>query len=296
MLKDQNHSPIQSQWPKYLSIATKLLNCGMIGGVVQAFVFNPWDRALYLSVINSRPFLDRRNFLNPWKGVVQTIVQRSLSTGLYFPLEDMFNSLIAHIQKEFSFVIPFNTFLAGCSAGAINGLLLNPSSAVKYHYWGKVDCGKESFFTTAKSIFRTGGIRPFFVGAKATIYRDIIFGGVFSITRHEVPKLFPNWIAEKQKNTHYEKVIINLFAGMFATILSSPLNYVRNMHYATPPNIESLSIRKHLHILYIESMKYKDWKGRLSYAQKQLRIGWGTARVGCGMTLGSFVYTLCTGT
>lgn len=31
-----------------------LLTCGFLSGVVQAIMFNPWDRALYLSVKVSR--------------------------------------------------------------------------------------------------------------------------------------------------------------------------------------------------------------------------------------------------
>jgi hypothetical protein len=42
------------------------LNSGIISGAVQAVVFNPWDRALYLSVKDLRPFLHLENFRHPF--------------------------------------------------------------------------------------------------------------------------------------------------------------------------------------------------------------------------------------
>lgn len=113
----------------------KLLNCGIISGLIQAAVFNPWDRALYLSVMNHRPFLRAENFVNPMAGVMQTITQRAISSGLYFPLEDIFSEMISKHYNE-----PDNTgmqrtirFVAGLLAGSTNGIVLNPFSSVKVH-------------------------------------------------------------------------------------------------------------------------------------------------------------------
>jgi hypothetical protein len=36
-------------------------------GVLQSVLFNPWDRALYLSVKEKRPFLLRANFAHPYQ-------------------------------------------------------------------------------------------------------------------------------------------------------------------------------------------------------------------------------------
>ena len=46
-----------------------LLNCGFTSGLLQAAVFNPWDRALYLSVLHHRRFLHHDNFQEPMRGV-----------------------------------------------------------------------------------------------------------------------------------------------------------------------------------------------------------------------------------
>lgn len=59
-----------------LSDISQIMSCGVFSGFVQASMFNPWDRALYLSVKNNRKFLDKQNFVNPFAGVFQTLAQR----------------------------------------------------------------------------------------------------------------------------------------------------------------------------------------------------------------------------
>ena len=49
------------------------LVAGTTVGVLQAVLFNPWDRALYLSVKEKRPFLHRANFTQPFQGWVRAV-------------------------------------------------------------------------------------------------------------------------------------------------------------------------------------------------------------------------------
>lgn len=105
-----------------------LLNCGFASGILQAAMFNPWDRALYLSVKHKRSFLRWSNFVAPFSGLAQTVVQRSISSGLYFPLEDIFSELIASTSDT---NISVRYFIAGVLAGTVNGFMLNPLSVVK---------------------------------------------------------------------------------------------------------------------------------------------------------------------
>lgn len=116
-----------------LSKNVKLFNCGIFSGLIQAAVFNPWDRALYLSVSNHRPFLRMENFKHPMAGVMQTITQRAVSSGLYFPLEDIFaEALMKHSRKrDQAHSARTINFVAGLLAGATNGFFLNPFSSVK---------------------------------------------------------------------------------------------------------------------------------------------------------------------
>lgn len=165
------------------------------------------------------------------------------------------------------------------------------SYSLQYHYWGKADAGKENFITTAKEILAQGGVRQLFVGTMATVQRDLVFGGVFALLRHEILPLFR---PEKKRRLKQKTGFVeNLIAGMAATILSSPLNYVRNVHYATSPSDEPKTTLRILKELLEEARREPDRVTRLLFLQHRLRIGWGTARVGCGMAVGAKIYELC---
>lgn len=124
----------QSQ-PKERGHQIRNFSCGLVSGLVQAVVFNPWDRALYLSVKESRPFTSFSNFQQPFSGLLQTIFQRAISAGLYFPLEQYF---IEYFSQEWTSNQSNNShwiaLAAGNCAGAINGLALNPLAAIKVTY------------------------------------------------------------------------------------------------------------------------------------------------------------------
>lgn len=60
----------------------KKILCGLTSGLVQAFVFNPWDRALYLSVKNDINFLSINNFKQPFRYLSYTSVIFLLSNYL----------------------------------------------------------------------------------------------------------------------------------------------------------------------------------------------------------------------
>ena len=153
------------------------------GGFLQAGLFNPWDRALYLSIKEERPFLSKANFVNPFAGVSQTILQRSISAGLYFPLEEIFadrlvsSELFGTTSKEIQNNRTLIALMAGLLAGASNGIIMNPLAAVKYSFWGAAEAERyKTFAETAVEMFKKGGLRIYFVGAAATVSRDLVFG------------------------------------------------------------------------------------------------------------------------
>jgi hypothetical protein len=168
----------------------ELLSCGVISGFLQAGLFNPWDRALYLSVKENRPFLSLINFEHPRAGVMHTIAQRAIRTGLYFPLEEMYAYKLVEGFGNSDGRRPWIALASGLLAGSTNGLIMNPISSVKYHYWGAETLlmeGKEAnFWSTAKDMLAKGGVRIFFVGSMATISRDLVFGGAYALLRHEL--------------------------------------------------------------------------------------------------------------
>lgn len=123
-----NDGDVRSKAPLTSTHALYLMNCGFTSGLLQAFIFNPWDRALYLSVKLERPFLSWENFRNPMSGVFQTVLQRAISAGLYFPIEELSVEILESVTGVYNSVVLFS---AGTVAGVANGIIMNPFTRVK---------------------------------------------------------------------------------------------------------------------------------------------------------------------
>ena len=142
-------------------------------------------------------------------------------------------------------------------------------------------------------MYRKGGVRCFFVGSSATIVRDLIFGGFFALCRHEQLLLIKHENGEVKQPSSSRAFVVNAVAASTATLLSSPLNYVRVVHYATPPDAAPLGAVEILKQLFANAKLESTLLKRLSYLQSRLRLGWGTARVGFGMAFSASLYNMC---
>lgn len=243
---------------------------------MQAGIFNPVDRALYLSVRNRVPFLTKANFANPYLGFAQSVGGRALSGGLYYPLEDFYMNLIPPDAG------PWANMLAGTGAGMTNALLLNPITTVKYKTWSRSTMVRTSMYKEARNMYRKGGIRPFTNGLRPTLCRDVVFGGCYTYLRLELQyygRLTPEY-----------QFVGNMVAAALATVLSGPFNLARNVQYATKSKHLAPSIQDVLYTLAEEvksqPTSYRKWV----HVQNRLRIGWGTVRVAIGMAFGQWVY------
>jgi hypothetical protein len=165
--------------------------------------------------------------------------------------------------------------------------------------WTEGDNGRgrerKSMFSTSSEMLRKGGLRLFFIGTAATVCRDAVFGMCFAGARHELPKIF-GWKG-RTDNKKSRMFLLDFVAASGATALSSPFNYVRNIHYSMPAG-HALTIPSHAQILrnlWFEGQQQRTTWLRIQYMGSQLRVGWGTARVGCGMGLASQLYSICKG-
>ena len=244
-----------------------------MAGIFQAGLFNPVDRALYLSVKNHVPFLTASNFHNPYLGFSQSLLGRAISGGLYFPLEHYFSSLVPPDSG------PWANFLAGTAAGTTNAFILNPITAVKYKTWSRVE--NTTMLREAITMWKEGGIRPFANGLCPTLCRDVVFGGCYTFLRLELQ--YYGLPSEYQWAG-------NMVAAALATVMSGPLNLARNVQYSTESAHERPTIRQVLRQLRFELEMQPTAFSKWRHLQSRLRIGWGTARVAVGMAFGQFVY------
>ena len=266
------------------------LICGLLAGICQAGVFNPYDRALYLSVRDHRPFLHRANFQNPYLGFTQSIGGRAIQSGLYFPMEHYFlrkwNTDHSSPRDAALASDPTHNFLAGTAAGAVNACLLNPLSAVKYKTWGRTENRGVAYEVTRMLRQSQSSLRPFFNGLAPTLARDVAFGGCYTFLRLQLQCL---WNLESHNTS--KKWLSNVCAAALATVVSGPFNYVRNVQFATKSHETADGMWQILsHLLNETRAQGPDAYARLRFLQQRLRIGWGTARVALGMSFAQGVY------
>jgi hypothetical protein len=88
----------------------------------------------------------------------------------------------------------------------------------------------------------------------------------------------------------HSKLAGNLAAGACATVVSGPLNYARNMQYATSLHQPCPSTWKVLTELFANARKQPTWPGKVFYVQFRLRVGWGSMRVAVGMAAGQALF------
>ena len=273
--------------PQYFGIkasSIRLLN-GFSIGLGVTFLLNPWDKALYLSILHNRSFLDLRNFHAPFQGVGQSLISRAISRGLYFPFEQF--GYIWSKQYIFKSNDNMNYMVGGTFAGICNAFLLNPVSAIKYTRWS--DLENLSLRKEFISMYKKGGYRQFMKGMYATMCRDIVFGSTFALMRFGRRA---RWDDGDGKTMGYgERLWIDGSSAIVATIMSSPFNFVRNMQYGTPKDVIKIpGMMEVLRELYVTGRREGGVIDASKYWVYRLRIGWGSMRVAVGMSITASCY------
>jgi len=245
------------------------IRCGVVAGGIQAIIFHPYDRALFLAQVNNRSFLNWRNFPLDIKGLDASLIQRSLTYGSFFPLETIFSNYLRTYMADNSMLIPF---FSGQFAGATNGMLTNTLSLLKFQRWLEVS-RRRSFMTILNELYATHGIRTLTYGLRITIMRDTIFGGTFTTLRM-VP----------QENS----MLTDFAAAFVATTLASPLNFIRTYKFAHMQ--EKHGAQKAKAQLQSELAELDGFGARARHLFKRLMLGYGTVRVAVGMSIGGALY------
>ena len=259
---------------------------GLVAGTFSAAVFHPFDGALYLSIKEERPYFLRINFLQPYHGLAQTLVQRAVIGSSYYIVQA---KMSAYITSN----LPVNDLtqrgLIGLSAGASYGLMTNAAAMVRAHMWGD---SSRTFIKSFKEIVKSQGVYALGRGQKASLLRDISHGCTYEILRNEFSKtskthLSNNFYTEHQNAIHFFN---NCFAACIGTVISTPFNYARAKQFATPAKDTPEAVSSILKGVLKEAAAYSSAKGRLLFFQQKFRIGIGTGRSALGMALGQEIF------
>ena len=185
------------------SINKKILN-GFVTGLISAYLFNPFDKALYLVVKNKTHMFNKEIWKSPFKGVCQTLYNRVIGYGIYFSAYDIFKQYYG-----------FNNIVSGALAGTITALFNNPIHVVKMYNWNTSD--KKSFIILSTDIYRKYGLGRFYYGLSYTTFKDVLFSCIF--------------FALSEKYNKDKLILYNIIFASLATIITSPVYYFRNRIY-----------------------------------------------------------------
>ena len=288
------------------------LLCGLGTGMATTVLFNPYDRALFLSVRDHRRFLSLKNFTSPFQGMMQSIGIRAISGGMWFPLEHYFRQTMGGGQLG---------FLAGSAAGLCSSAVLNPLTAIKYQTWSvrtdrclilmcfgsilsltlstssstrvviqlkqcigfphvtlpfNLDSFGVCIYTPHRGHENSGAIwqEAMRMWRRGGI-RPFMFGFRSRIYRDVVFGATYTGIRQKQGALDLPSGwawMVNAGSAATATILSAPFNYVQNKQYATSSRDREPTTVEALTKL-MRDVKAQKGLRKLSYMQQRLRIG-----------------------
>ena len=66
---------------------------GILTGILSAIIFNPIDKAIYISTTKNLAITNKEIWKNPYKGSLNTISTRIITSGLYFTYLDYYSSV-----------------------------------------------------------------------------------------------------------------------------------------------------------------------------------------------------------
>lgn len=262
---------------------------GLLTGMASSGLFSPWDRALFLSVVNKRSFLTMENFKSPYHGLSQSIFQRAISGGIYYTLQSQLNAhLYPVLLHQMGASESVAQFCVGLSAGSISGVITNSISAIKYYTWSHAS---RSLSASIQQMHAAGGYRPFVKGTSATMARDMVFGGTYELLRKFIYAKMNETRMNKKIDEVSLKFMCNIVAASFATTLSGPLNYVRSIQYATPPEDVSPTIGTALTTVWNESKtSCQTSSDRFRFFRQRLNLLPGAARTTAGIVVGQTLF------
>lgn len=264
--------------PKYSEIVV-----GTTTGLIQTVIFNPVDRALYLHIKDNTSFLAASNWKNPYHGVFNALSNRVIQYGFYYNIVDWYMQLLKQRYPAMGQTV--SRVLTGVATGMTTAVLLNPISCVKYHAWGT----DLDLRVVAKDMYKEAGFGSFGRGLGTTAMRDSVFSVLYLVGKR---------YSDEYCTENKIRFLTNSLVSCIATIATAPINYVRNMKYASGYKNCNPTARMIYTDLFREQPVFDKKFGSVipiaHYYTHRLAIGWGTLRVGVGIACGQYIFDTLT--
>lgn len=245
---------------------------GIITGCISTVLFNPVDRALYLTVKNNTPIYHKSCWKNPYSGMHQALYSRIIGYGLYYPINDLFKN-----------IYPNNLFASSLCTGFTTTLLNHPINIIKMSNWNN-NLISSGLFSLGCQLKNKYGLPIFIKGLQYTLARDVIFSC-----------LFFNFLKTKQFS---ENNFVNGTTGaMIAAIITSPINYYRNATFFDLSQTKNFTIiTKELYLeIHGKQQNSSSLKKIYHLFHNKFNVGYGTLRVSIGMSFSKLLYDYLNG-
>lgn len=178
---------------------------GVSTGIISAILFNPLDKAIYISTTKNISIFNRNAWHNMYSGVSYTIMTKLITSGLYF-------AYIDYYSKQYNSNAEIALITTICCS------ITNPIQLVKFNSWYNGILIK----TSANNIIKNYGYKGFGIGIAPLLLRDFIFNYIY--------------LTFKKKDDH----INNILTISGTLIVVSPINVIKNKKYALNENIKSI--------------------------------------------------------
>ncbi len=277
-------------------------------GVTLAVAFNPVDRALYLAQTTGRRFLSTANFSHPFEGFRAAMFQRIISGGSYFFLQGLAEAYIVPLLRSEGGANHYRERIGvGFCAGALNGLLLNPLSAIKSNMWSESERIRAiktklaptedkrhknnlikqqiSFFKSSRAMCLAGGVAAFYRGLPAMVWRELQYSVPYEVTRYMLRIYLHD---DKNKMRDFGcRVISDSIGGGVGAVAASVPNFVRSLQYHAPLHEKEPTV---IECLITLNNKVMQAEYKFLTLRQTLCLGPGTGRVAISSALGQGLF------
>lgn len=178
---------------------------GLLTGLGSAVIFNPIDKIIFSCCMENKKITDRSVWKNLFKGCLNSVGTRLITSGLYFSVIDNYSKINPN-KAEVAMVT------------AVVSSITNPIQMVKFHSWYH-NCTSASSIQT---IFKTYGLRGITIGLIPLISRDFVFNYIY--------------VSNRQQDSHIHNIAV--ISGAIA--ISTPFNLIKNKKYATNESLRSI--------------------------------------------------------
>lgn len=247
---------------------------GITTGLITSLIFNPFDKIIYLQIINKSNFFNKKlwfpynsytkNIIYLFHGSNLALTNKIISSGIYFTLLDY----LMCISKKLSHNEKTQNICTSIILGITTGTLTNPLNIVKYYSWTQND---NNIRYNIIKIYEKKYVNGFMYGLNFIILRDTIFNYFY--------------ITYKKNNLTYD-----MFLNSSILILVSPINYIKNYKYYNVNLDKNNNIYEILKNLYNNIKNQKGIKQKSIHLCNQLAIGYGTLVTSFRITFGQIIY------